>query len=307
MERKYKYISAIAQYGSILKASEKLYITPSALSKYVQTLENQLGVHLFDRIGKRFVLTYAGERYLDWMNKMVSVNEGMLAEMHDISHANRGRLRVGIQMSRANLLVDGLFPQFYVRYPNAKVELYEGSSRELWQMLEDNVLDFAFVPDEVENVRIQKIPLAVSHVVIIASPILNLDKIAIIRDRFAYPWLDIHALKDYPFVAPFPTQESYAPYETLYATYGFRPNIVFQAKSIGTLLHAVNNNFGITITKDQIAQMSTGYNSLQFFSFGDNMDPEAANNYVLAYRKGHHLDVPSQSFISLCQSYFQSL
>ena len=77
MERQYMYIRAIAEQGSILKAAERMYVTPSALSKHVQKMESALGVKLFDRVGKRFVLTYPGERYLYWQERMLALRENM--------------------------------------------------------------------------------------------------------------------------------------------------------------------------------------------------------------------------------------
>lgn len=75
------YIKAIAEQGSILKAAERMYVTPSALSKHVQKMESALGVKLFDRVGKKFVLTYPGERYLYWQERMLALRENMDEEM----------------------------------------------------------------------------------------------------------------------------------------------------------------------------------------------------------------------------------
>ena len=57
MERQYMYIKAIAEQGSILKAAERMYVTPSALSKHVQKMESALGVKLFDRAATPLKLT----------------------------------------------------------------------------------------------------------------------------------------------------------------------------------------------------------------------------------------------------------
>ena len=61
-----QYIQTLAQFGSITRAAGHLYITPSALSRYISTVEKEVGTQLFSRIGNHFVLTYAGERYVEW-------------------------------------------------------------------------------------------------------------------------------------------------------------------------------------------------------------------------------------------------
>ena len=64
MDRNVEYILEVARCGGITRAAEKLFITPSALSKYVLALEEQLQVKLFHRVGKTFVPTEAGECYI---------------------------------------------------------------------------------------------------------------------------------------------------------------------------------------------------------------------------------------------------
>lgn len=54
MDKNIQYILEVARCGGITKAANKLYITPSALSRFVQARENELNVLLFHRVGKRF-------------------------------------------------------------------------------------------------------------------------------------------------------------------------------------------------------------------------------------------------------------
>ena len=59
------YVCVLAECGNITKAAERLFISQPALSIYISTLEKNLGVRLFDRSGKRFTLTWAGEMYVE--------------------------------------------------------------------------------------------------------------------------------------------------------------------------------------------------------------------------------------------------
>lgn len=64
MDKNIQYILEVARQGGITKAANKLYITPSALSRFVQARESELNVLLFHRVGKRFVPTEAGKYYI---------------------------------------------------------------------------------------------------------------------------------------------------------------------------------------------------------------------------------------------------
>ena len=64
MDKNIQYILEVARCGGITKAANKLYITPSALSRFVQARESELNVLLFHRVGKRFIPTEAGKYYI---------------------------------------------------------------------------------------------------------------------------------------------------------------------------------------------------------------------------------------------------
>ena len=59
-----QYVCELARCRNLTKAAQNLFISQPALSIYISNLENSLGVKLFERIGKSFILTYAGERYV---------------------------------------------------------------------------------------------------------------------------------------------------------------------------------------------------------------------------------------------------
>ena len=58
------YVIAIAKTQNITKAADMLYVTQLTLTKFLQNLEREMGQKLFKKLGNRFVLTYAGERYV---------------------------------------------------------------------------------------------------------------------------------------------------------------------------------------------------------------------------------------------------
>ncbi|OON92055.1 MAG: hypothetical protein ATN34_01060 [Epulopiscium sp. Nele67-Bin002] len=59
------YVIALADFQQMTKAAEQLFISQPSLSKYIKTLEDSLGIKLFNKVGNRFVLTYAGECYVE--------------------------------------------------------------------------------------------------------------------------------------------------------------------------------------------------------------------------------------------------
>ena len=81
MDKNVQYILEVAKCGGITKAANNLYITPSALSKFVQAREEELNVQLFHRIGKRFVLTAAGEYYVGRCKEIETIQKEITIQM----------------------------------------------------------------------------------------------------------------------------------------------------------------------------------------------------------------------------------
>ena len=91
------YVCVLAECGNITKAAERLFISQPALSIYISTLEKNLGVRLFDRSGKRFTLTWAGEMYVEKARKMLDLKAEFDEGLAEITGERAGRLRSGVQ------------------------------------------------------------------------------------------------------------------------------------------------------------------------------------------------------------------
>ncbi|XBX07310.1 LysR family transcriptional regulator [Enterocloster clostridioformis] len=90
MDKGIEYILEVARCGGITKAAENLFITPSALSKFVQAREAELQVKLFHRVGKRFVLTQAGEYYVQKIGEIERIQRELDTQMSSFSSMSRG-------------------------------------------------------------------------------------------------------------------------------------------------------------------------------------------------------------------------
>src|SRR4029078_2027540 len=86
--RHLQLIAAVASVGSLTRAGDQLHLTQSALSHQLRDIESRLGAALLLRLGKRLVLTPAGERLL---TSATDVLERLRQAEHDIREMGRGR------------------------------------------------------------------------------------------------------------------------------------------------------------------------------------------------------------------------
>lgn len=89
--RDFEYITEIARYGSISKAAEALYLSQPTLTKFLQRVEREAGQPLFHRVGKRFVLTPAGEVYVARAKSILQLEHQLQQELSDLAAMRSGQ------------------------------------------------------------------------------------------------------------------------------------------------------------------------------------------------------------------------
>jgi DNA-binding transcriptional LysR family regulator len=112
---------AVAQTGSMTLGTERLDISQPAVSKQVRELERALGVHLFDRVGRRVRLSRAGEVLVDYARRLFALAHEAEEAMTDVRAAGRGRLAIGASTTIGAYLLPGVLAEFWRRHP--RVEL----------------------------------------------------------------------------------------------------------------------------------------------------------------------------------------
>ena len=148
------YIRTIVQEGSISAAARKLFISQPSLSQMVRQAESEYGVQLFDRSVSPLRLTFAGERYLEAANQILTVNERMENELREIREENSGLLRLGISVQRGLQVLPVAMPWFSMQYPKVTVKLTEEGSAVLESQVEDGSIDLALAAIESASPRL---------------------------------------------------------------------------------------------------------------------------------------------------------
>ena len=146
-----QYISAIAQCGSITAAAKKLFVSQPYLSQMLKQIESDIGITLFDRSVSPFRVTYAGEIYLSAAEKIIAVNLQLDNQLNEVRHESKGRIRLGISVSRAMQVLPLVLPQFTSQYPNVTLELTESGSVKLGELLMSGSIDLALAVSEATN------------------------------------------------------------------------------------------------------------------------------------------------------------
>ena len=117
----------VAELGTVSKAALHLRVAQPALSRQISDLEQELGLKLFDRVGRRLLLTGEGEQLLADCRGLLNYATGVGERAQDLRRGDVGVLKV----AATPLHIEGVFSQFLhryaERYPNVQVRVTEGS------------------------------------------------------------------------------------------------------------------------------------------------------------------------------------
>lgn len=137
----------VAQLQSFSKAADSLGYSQSAITVQVQQLENELGVRLFDRIGKNVTITHYGQSFIPYARDVIS-SATRAAHFTVDDHDLTGTLRIGSIESIITTSFSEILPLFHQRCPHVTTTIYSGGTQELLEMLHHNELDLIYTLDE---------------------------------------------------------------------------------------------------------------------------------------------------------------
>ena len=145
--RNLKTYIEVCEKESFTKAAQQLGYTQSTVTAQIKQLEEELGVSLFDRNGKHIQLNTVGEELLSYANKIVALEKEAKNLLSDTSEP-KGLLRLGVIESVGSFLLPDILRVYMQRYPLVDIQVCNGTTREIMQMLRQNQIDLMLTLDD---------------------------------------------------------------------------------------------------------------------------------------------------------------
>jgi DNA-binding transcriptional LysR family regulator len=158
---------SVVQEGGITRAAERLNRVQSNVTTRVRQLEQDLGVDLFIREGKRMHLSPSGKLLLDYADKLLDLAQEARDAVHD--GEPRGPFRLGAMESTAAIRLPEPLSEFHRRYPEVKLELQTRTIRALTEAVLAGELDAALVAEPVADGPFEKVTVYNEELVIVAG------------------------------------------------------------------------------------------------------------------------------------------
>lgn len=135
------YFLEVARCKSFTKAAQNLYITQPTISKMIKNIEEELGVVLFERLGKSVELTDAGQAIFRQTQNIVTSVESLASELDDIRQIRRGHIRIGLPPMVGSSFFPKVLGKFHEAYPGITVQLWEDGAKKVADDVASGSLD----------------------------------------------------------------------------------------------------------------------------------------------------------------------
>ncbi|QFR34743.1 LysR family transcriptional regulator [Ancylobacter sp. TS-1] len=237
---------AVAEREHLTKAAQALNLTQSATSAAIATLEANHATKLFDRVGRRIMLTEAGRLLLVEARAVLAQVAAAEQVLVDLSGLARGRLALAGSQTVANYWLPGIIQRFRALHPGIEVRLEIGNTDEVAASVHDGRADLGIVEGRIEDPALTVLPLAEDEMVLVAP--------------VTHPWArqaprSAPELRAGPWVLREPGSGTRALFEAYLAERGVRPSeidIVLEYPSNEAIRAAVEAGSGATVISRRV-------------------------------------------------------
>jgi DNA-binding transcriptional LysR family regulator len=235
--RQLRVFAEVARLSSVQRAAEALHLTPPAVSMQIKELENQVGLQLFDRAGRRLSLSTAGEYFLVYARRLLGTLKEADDAMARFKRVESGLLTIGM-VSSAKYFLPRLLAQFHTEHPAVEVRLRLGGREQLVAMMQANEVDLSIMGRPPKESPHRAEPFAMHPHVLVTAPT---------HPFAAAEHVAAAALAREPFIVREPGSGTRAALEEYLDNFRLKPVFVMEMNSTEAIKQAVMAGLGVSL------------------------------------------------------------
>lgn len=238
MNSSYEIFVLVVEEMSFTKAARRAYLTQQCISDHIKRLEKQYEILLFER-RPRLKLTAAGETMYASLLQINNMKNNMENRIKEISRGAMGQLTVGINTSRARVIMPSLFNDYHKKYPYVSVSIFSDDTPNMGQMLIKGKLDMFVAVDITSNELFKISPITNDEVFLIISDMLfdkTFQNTSMSSNDFLSKGVDLALFESVPFVRNYPTSTINQLIDRHINKHNFNLQTIFRISDYGTQL-----------------------------------------------------------------------
>lgn len=224
-DHRLKAFCLVVEMESFSKAAKAKFMTQSAMSHLIKSLETELGVQLLIRRGKKVVLTQAGKVFYEHSLSILGQYKTMDNDINMLIGQIKGPLHIGSSMTAASYLLPQVLYSFTKRYPDTQITVSVSNEETILQDLQYARIETGIVEGKVSHPLMSSTEIAEDEIVLIAS-----DDNPLTREKQIHP----QELLAQPFIMPEPASGIRECMEDFFSTAGIDPNALLAKMTLGS-------------------------------------------------------------------------
>ena len=288
--RQLRAFRVLARTGSFTQTARELHLTQSGISHSMKALEREAGCRLLDRLGKKVVLTQAGEQLLQHTEKILAEMEAARDSLGALGKWGRVRLRLGASTTACQHLIPPVLREFKESFPEHAISLEPGDTPELVTALLKQRIDLALSLEVDGEPQLEFHPLFSDELHFIVSPM--------------HPWARASKVEREEI-----PRQNYILYSKRSVTFRLIENYfhreemvlksVLEVGSMEATKELVKLGLGISILAPWICRKEIEDGSLLALPLGRK---KLSRRWGIIHWRGKRLNLAEETFIGLCES-----
>ena len=288
----------VAELKNISKAAKKLGYSQSAVTIQIQQLEKELGIQLFERIGKGVTLTSKGQEFIFHANEILRVTTNAIeATKNNNDNPNQltGILNIGSVESISTALLPDLLIQFHKQYPNVEIIVHTSKIDDLINRIHDNTIDlFLTLEPKSQFSNLTRTLLANTPIIFIAPK----NNQFLINDK-----IPLETINQIPFVLTEKGESYRYELERLLSKQDLQLHSILEISNTETIVHLVEAGVGISY----LPLFSVQNSLINHTIIEAKTDlPTITMDIQMFYHKNKWISPQMEAFIKITKEYFNT-
>ncbi|HUN46097.1 MAG TPA: LysR family transcriptional regulator [Stellaceae bacterium] len=244
--RHVRTFATVAELGTVSKAALRLRIAQPALSRQIIDLEHELGLRLFDRVGRRLLLTGEGEQLLVGCRVLLNYASAVSEQAQLLRHGDTGVLKIAGSPQHIESVLSQFLHRYAERYPKVQVKITEGTGSEILALLERGEIHLAqnlLHAVKLDERHFGSLPLGSVELLAVCHPSMPLGHRRTI---------DVARLAAFPLLLMDSGFGFRRAFDAASRMAGLKPTVMFESRNPHTLLALAEAGHGVAIVPSQL-------------------------------------------------------
>lgn len=306
-----EYMYVVYEEKSFSKAAKRLFISQPSLSATVKRIEERLGYPVFDRSSKPLKLTEFGKKYIDSVEKIMSVENQFSDFLNDWGGLQTGRLILGGSSLFSSWVLPPFMGKFSQKYPLVKIELIEESTTELAVLLQTGKIDLLIDNCILDDAVFDRSIFQEEHLLLAVPERFEVNKeleafqipVEMIKDgsflNTEIKTVPVEKFRDEPFIMLKPENDTGKRAVNIFQEHGLAPRIIFELDQQMTSYNITCSGMGISFISDTLITRAPSHENVVYYKLpGEN----SHRSIYFYWKRGRYFSRAMKEFLEIAKS-----